>query len=115
MDTLIPEYFEYRIKAGDSLSMIMAKFYGVGPRSPSYNKILNQILVPQSPYQRPKPDPNGVTAAVDGDSKCSANTSCCLQSLIQSGINTFCSPIRCHVPGGVWPRELCAQRYPRSG
>lgn len=44
MDTLIPEYFEYRIKAGDSLSMIMAKFYGVGPRSPSYNKILNQIL-----------------------------------------------------------------------
>lgn len=44
MNTLIPEYFEYRIKAGDSLSMIMAKFYGVGPRSPNYNKILSQIL-----------------------------------------------------------------------
>jgi hypothetical protein len=44
MDTLIPEYFEYRIKAGDSLSMIMAKFYGVGPRSPNYNKILKEIL-----------------------------------------------------------------------
>lgn len=39
-----PEYFEYRINAGDSLSMIMAKFYGVGPRSPNYNKFLNQIL-----------------------------------------------------------------------
>lgn len=39
-----PEYFEYRIKAGDSLSLLMAKFYGVGPRSPNYNKFLNQIL-----------------------------------------------------------------------
>lgn len=39
-----PEYFEYRIKAGDSLSIIMAKFYGVGPRSPNYNKVLSQIL-----------------------------------------------------------------------
>lgn len=39
-----PEYFEYRIKAGDSLSMIMAKFYGVGPRSPNYNTYLSQIL-----------------------------------------------------------------------
>lgn len=28
-----PVYFEYRVKAGDSLSLIMAKFYGVGPRS----------------------------------------------------------------------------------
>lgn len=38
------EYFEYRVKAGDSLSMIMVRFYGVGPRSPGYSKHLNQIL-----------------------------------------------------------------------
>jgi len=39
-----PNYFEYRVKAGDSLSMIMAKLYGVGPRSPNYNTFLKQIL-----------------------------------------------------------------------
>lgn len=44
MSTPALEYFEYRIKAGDSLSMIMAKFYGVGPRSPNYNQYLKQIL-----------------------------------------------------------------------
>lgn len=44
MTTTNPEYFEYRIKAGDSLSLIMVKFYGVGPRSPNYNKFLGQIL-----------------------------------------------------------------------
>lgn len=38
------DYFEYRIKAGDSLSMIMARFYGVGPRSAGYNRHLNDIL-----------------------------------------------------------------------
>ena len=38
------EFFEYRIKARDRLSMIMAKFYGVGPRSPNYNAYLQQIL-----------------------------------------------------------------------
>ena len=38
------DYFEYRIKSGDSLSMIMARFYGVGPRSSGYNRHLNQIL-----------------------------------------------------------------------
>lgn len=39
------EHFEYRVKAGDSLSMIIARFYGVGPRSPGYSKILTQILL----------------------------------------------------------------------
>lgn len=39
-----PTYFEYRVKAGDSLSLIMAKFYGVGPRSPQYAPYLKQIL-----------------------------------------------------------------------
>lgn len=38
------EYFEYRIKAGDNLSMIMVRFYGVGPRSPGYVRHLNQIM-----------------------------------------------------------------------
>lgn len=39
-----PDYFEYRIKAGDSLSLIMAKFYGVGARSPNYSVYLKQIM-----------------------------------------------------------------------
>lgn len=39
-----PVYFEYRVKAGDSLSLIMAKFYGVGPRSSNYSVYLKQIL-----------------------------------------------------------------------
>lgn len=39
------EHFEYRVKAGDSLSMIIARFYGVGPRSPGYSKTLTQILL----------------------------------------------------------------------
>lgn len=59
------EFFEYRIKAGDSLSMIMAKFYGVGPRSPNYNAYLQQILSLNPPYQRPEPNSCRVPATLD--------------------------------------------------
>ena len=43
MANILATYFEYRVKAGDSLSLIMAKFYGVGPRSPQYAPYLKQI------------------------------------------------------------------------
>lgn len=42
--TTTTDYFEYRIKTGDSLSMIIARIYGIGPRSPGYNRQLDQIL-----------------------------------------------------------------------
>jgi hypothetical protein len=47
------DYFEYRIKTGDSLSMIMARLYGVGPRSPSYHRHLDQILALNPQIEHP--------------------------------------------------------------
>lgn len=44
---------EYRIKAGDCLSMIMSRFYGVGPGSPDYTQHLNQILALNPHIQNP--------------------------------------------------------------
>lgn len=41
---ITPDYYEYRIKPGESLSLIVAKFYGIGPRSPQYQKCLQNIL-----------------------------------------------------------------------
>jgi len=38
------DFFRYSIKAGDSLSLIMAKFYNLGFHSPDYAKRLAQIL-----------------------------------------------------------------------
>lgn len=37
------EYLEYRIKPGDSLSLIIRRFYGVSPDTPAYASRLNQI------------------------------------------------------------------------
>ena len=36
LDMNTPNYYEYRIKSGESLSLIIAKFYGIGPRSMQY-------------------------------------------------------------------------------
>lgn len=41
---ITPDYYEYRIKPGESLSLIVAKFYGIGSRSPQYQKCLQNIL-----------------------------------------------------------------------
>ncbi|SDU32507.1 LysM peptidoglycan-binding domain-containing protein [Halopseudomonas salegens] len=38
------DYLEYRVKPGDSLSMIMSRFYAVSPRCPGYSGYLHQIL-----------------------------------------------------------------------
>src|SRR5690554_6560380 len=38
------DFFRYSIKAGDSLSLILAKFYNLGFHSPDYAKRLAQIL-----------------------------------------------------------------------
>lgn len=42
--SLSVELFEYRIKSGDSLSLLIAKFYNVGFHNPEYSRRLNQIL-----------------------------------------------------------------------
>ncbi|MGN0920194.1 MAG: hypothetical protein ACI4NJ_00555 [Cellvibrio sp.] len=41
---ITPSYYEYRIKAGESLSLIIAKFYGIGPRSHQYKKCIDGIM-----------------------------------------------------------------------
>lgn len=43
-DMNTPSYYEYRIKSGESLSLIIAKFYGIGPRSMQYPNCLQNIL-----------------------------------------------------------------------
>lgn len=40
-----PHYYEYRIKPGENLSLIIVRFYNIGPRSASYRKCIENILV----------------------------------------------------------------------
>ncbi|SDU15387.1 LysM domain-containing protein [Halopseudomonas salegens] len=51
--------FEYRIKPGESLSMIMGRFYGVGASGPDYNRYLHQILSLNPHIQAPDVIPAG--------------------------------------------------------
>lgn len=38
-------YYEYRIKPGENLSLIIVRFYNIGPSSPNYRKCIENILL----------------------------------------------------------------------
>jgi hypothetical protein len=40
----VPHYYEYRIKPGETLSLIIVRFYNIGPSSHNYKKCIENIL-----------------------------------------------------------------------
>ncbi|MFT5084980.1 MAG: LysM repeat protein [Lentisphaeria bacterium] len=43
-ESLEPTYYEYKIKNGDSLSLIMLKMFGVGSQSSKYQTTIKYLL-----------------------------------------------------------------------